>query len=108
MQTKATGFSVCCAIPKAKKAAKGKNNPEDLKIVEGIGPKIEEHLKAGGIMNWEDLSTAEVSRLQEILDAAGPRYNIHTPDTWPAQAKMAHEGKWDELKVWQDELDGGK
>ncbi|MEJ6796117.1 MAG: 50S ribosomal protein L21, partial [Flavobacteriales bacterium] len=29
-------------------------------------------------------------------------------ETWPAQAKMAAEGKWDELKKWQDELDGGK
>ena len=32
----------------------------------------------------------------------------HVTDTWPAQAKMAAEGKWDELKKWQDELDGGK
>ena len=30
------------------------------------------------------------------------------PGTWPEQAKMAHEGRWDELKKWQDELDGGK
>ncbi len=30
------------------------------------------------------------------------------PGTWPEQAKMAAEGKWDELKKWQDELNGGK
>jgi len=33
---------------------------------------------------------------------------MHNPGTWPKQAEMAAEGKWDELKVWQDELDGGK
>ena len=30
------------------------------------------------------------------------------PTTWPQQAAMAADGKWDELKVWQDELDGGR
>ena len=29
------------------------------------------------------------------------------PATWPKQAKMAADGKWDELKKWQDEMDGG-
>jgi hypothetical protein len=30
------------------------------------------------------------------------------PGTWPKQAELAAEGKWDELKAWQEELDGGK
>jgi hypothetical protein len=33
---------------------------------------------------------------------------VHIPATWPKQAEMAAAGKWDELKAWQDELDGGK
>jgi large subunit ribosomal protein L27 len=81
---------------------------DDLKIVEGVGPKIEQLLKDGGINTWVELSEAPVERLQEILDAAGPRYQIHNPSTWPAQAKFAAEGKWEELKEYQDMLIGGK
>ena len=49
-----------------------------------------------------------MDRLKEILDAAGPRYQIHDPSTWPAQAKFAAEGKWEELKEYQDMLMGGR
>lgn len=90
--------------PVAKKAPK----LDDLKIVEGIGPKIEQLLKEGGISTWAELSVADVDRLKEILDAAGPRYQIHNPSTWPAQAKFASEGKFDELKEYQEMLIGGR
>lgn len=92
------------AAPKKEKAPK----LDDLKLIEGIGPKIETLLKEGGISTWAELSEAPVERLKEILDAAGPRYQIHDPATWPAQAKLAAEGKWDELKTLQDELVGGR
>ncbi|MBK6996499.1 MAG: hypothetical protein IPH31_16790 [Lewinellaceae bacterium] len=46
--------------------------------------------------------------MREILDAAGPSYNIHDPSTWAQQAGLADQGKWDELKKWQDELNAGK
>ncbi len=84
------------------------NNPEDLTIVEGIGPKISDLLKAGGIQNWSDLAAAEVSRLEEILSDAGSRFKLANPSTWPKQAQLAAEGKWGELKEYQDFLDGGK
>lgn len=86
----------------------GNVKPDDLKIVEGIGPKIEQLLKDGGINTWAELAAADVDRLREILDAAGPRYQIHDPSTWPAQAKFADEGKWEELKEYQDMLIGGR
>ena len=80
---------------------------DDLTKVEGIGPKIKGLLNDDGIWSFKQLSEAVVSRLQKILDDAGPRYRIHNPKTWADQAKMAAEGKWDELKKWQDELKGG-
>lgn len=83
-------------------------NPDDLKVVEGIGPKIESLLKAGGIDTWTDLAAAPVSRLKEILNDAGDRYRLAVPDTWPKQAELAAAGKWAELKEYQDYLDGGK
>ena len=82
--------------------------PDNLKVIEGIGPKIESILKAGGINNWEDLANAQIDQLKDILAAAGDRYRVHIPDTWPKQAKMAFEGKWEELEAYQDALDGGK
>jgi predicted flap endonuclease-1-like 5' DNA nuclease len=80
----------------------------DLKVVEGIGPKIEEILNKDGIKTWRQLSKAPVSRLQKILNEAGERFLFHKPDTWPKQSLLAAEGKWEELKKLQDYLDGGK
>ncbi|NRB50097.1 MAG: DUF1049 domain-containing protein [Saprospiraceae bacterium] len=91
-----------------KKKATLSTDPTNLKIVEGIGPKIEQLLKDGGINNWQDLAEATLERLQEILTAAGERYRIHDPNTWSNQATLAAAGKWAELDKYQDELKGGR
>lgn len=81
---------------------------DDLKIVEGIGPKIEGLYHEAGIKTWKALSETTVEKSQAILNAAGDRYTIHNPGTWARQAALAYQGKWQELKNWQDTLDGGK
>ena len=81
---------------------------DDLKIVEGIGPKIEELLHAGGITTWQALADAPTERVQEILTEAGSRYRTHNPGTWGQQAAMAVAGQWEALQQLQDRLDGGK
>ncbi len=80
----------------------------DLKIVEGIGPKIEALFNAAGITTWHDLSEASTEKLQSILDAGGENYSIHNPSTWSKQALFAYQGKWQELRDWQAGLLGGK
>jgi septation ring formation regulator EzrA len=81
----------------------------DLKIIEGIGEKIESILKASGIDTWVKLSHADPVKIKEILlEVGGPRYHMHEPKTWPKQALMAYTGKWDELKLYQDELNAGR
>lgn len=80
----------------------------DLKIVEGIGPKIEELLHLDGIKTWKQLGNAPVSRLQAILKNAGDRFSFHKPNTWPEQSGMAAQGNWKELKALQDHLKGGR
>jgi molybdopterin-containing oxidoreductase family membrane subunit len=85
-----------------------KAEPQDLKKIEGIGKKIEELLKAAGINTWADLASAEVSNIRQILADAGGRFKQHDPSTWPKQAEMAAKGMWDELKAYQDRLDGGR
>ena len=104
---KATTPVVEAAAPAASKPASS-GNADDLRKIEGIGPKIAEHLTAGGVVTFSDLASASNDKLKEILTNAGPRYQMHDPATWPMQAALARDGKWDELKVLQDELDGGK
>ncbi|MCL4143921.1 UNVERIFIED_CONTAM: hypothetical protein GTU68_060805, partial [Idotea baltica] len=100
------------AAPKAEKAAPKKAAPkkatgkaDDLKKIEGVGPKIASTLVEAGMATFADVAKATPEAISEII--AGVRGN-HVTDTWPAQAKLAADGKWDELKKWQDELDGGK
>ena len=93
----------------AAKASYGKPvKQDDLKVVEGIGPKISEMFNNAGITTWKALSETAVARCQEVLDGGGDRYKVHNPASWPMQAKMAYEGKWTELLKWQDEHDHGK
>ena len=80
--------------------------PDNLAKVEGIGPKINSLLQEAGIKTFADLAAAEVSKIDEIIDAAG--ITFADPTTWPEQAKLAAEGKWDELEKLQDNLKGGK
>lgn len=94
---KAAGFTF-------KKTVKGQN---DFTVVEGIGPKINELIHNADIHSYGELAQTAVSSLQTILDDAGPRYKLARPDTWPKQAALAASNKWKELKVLQDELDGG-
>lgn len=81
---------------------------DDLKIVEGIGPKIEELLFKAGIHTYSELAASPVPRLKEILLEAGPRFAMHDPGTWSAQALLAANGEWENLKAYQDFLNAGK
>jgi large subunit ribosomal protein L21 len=96
------------ATPKAApKKAVAKAKADDLKKVEGIGPKIAEIFNNAGIVTFADLAKTSVKKLETILTEAGSRYASKNPGSWPKQAKMAADGKWDELKKWQDEVKGG-
>ncbi|GMN09671.1 hypothetical protein MTsPCn9_17140 [Croceitalea sp. MTPC9] len=93
----------------AAKAAFGKRiKQDDLKIVEGIGPKIEGLFHNFDIKTWKALSEASVAKCQEVLNSGGDRYRIHDPASWPMQSKMAYKGDWKKLAKWQDEHKGGK
>jgi len=97
---------------KAKKKAPAKkakaDKGDDLRKIEGIGPKIAEILTDAGIGTFQAMADSNPDAIREILLAVGKRYASHNPDTWPKQAEFAAAGKWDELKAWQDELHGGK
>jgi predicted flap endonuclease-1-like 5' DNA nuclease len=81
--------------------------PQDLKVVEGIGPKIEEVLQAHGIVNYAHLAKVAPSKIRLLLDAAGPQFQVANPETWPEQAALLRDGKLQELKEYQNFLVGG-
>ncbi len=82
--------------------------PDNLKRIEGIGPKIAEVLRNSGITTFSKLAAMTADDVKALLLAAGDRFSFQDPTTWPAQADMAAKGDWDNLKKWQDELKGGK
>jgi small subunit ribosomal protein S1 len=96
------------AAAKKAPAKKADTKADDLKKIEGIGPKIAEKLSEAGIADFKALAEADVDTLKGILEEAGSRYKMHDPTTWPEQAKLAEAGNWDELKTLQDNLKGGK
>jgi predicted flap endonuclease-1-like 5' DNA nuclease len=81
---------------------------ENLTVIEGIGPKIEAILKNAGIMTLEQLAQADPADIELILEQADPRYQMHDPATWPAQARLAANGNWDVLEDYQEKLKGGR
>jgi predicted flap endonuclease-1-like 5' DNA nuclease len=83
-----------------------KPKPDNLARIEGIGPKISQVLQDAGIMTFEQLAAADVSRLEQILTGAGMR--LAEPSTWPEQARLAAAGDWQALETLQDELTGGR
>ncbi|MEZ5056383.1 MAG: hypothetical protein R2879_05030 [Saprospiraceae bacterium] len=100
---------VKAAAPKAEAPAPAAEGEKDnLKKVEGIGPKIESLLNEEGILTFAQLAETDVEKIKEVLEAAGSRYKMHDPTTWPHQAGLAAAGNWDELEKLQDELKGGK
>lgn len=81
--------------------------PDDLTVVEGIGPKISATLQAAGITTLTQLSETDGSHIQQILDDAGlPK--LADPGTWPEQARLAANGEWSALEKLQDSLKGGR
>jgi len=79
---------------------------DELKRIEGIGPKIAALLQNEGIRTFASLAGMERERLREILRGAGLPFV--DPGTWPEQAALAARRKWEELAALQGELKGGR
>lgn len=59
----------------------------DLKVIDGIGPKMEIILNNAGIKTITQLKKTKAADLKAILEAAGPRYKMFNPQFWIDQAK---------------------
>jgi predicted flap endonuclease-1-like 5' DNA nuclease len=84
-----------------------KNGKDDLLIIEGIGPKINELLINAGIDTFAKLAAAPVDNVQKILDAAGPNFRLANPASWAKQSDLCAKADWQALRKMQDELTAG-
>lgn len=80
---------------------------DELEILEGIGPKIADLLRAAGVRRFWQLAQMAPAQIQPILDGGGPNFKLAVPDTWPEQASLAAHNHWRALKSLQDALSGG-
>ncbi len=95
------------AAPAKEEAPAAKSDEaDDLKKIEGVGPKIAEVLGEAGVSTFAALAKMDRDAIKAILDTVAT-LKSKEPKTWPQQAALAADGKWDELKVLQDELMGG-
>jgi small subunit ribosomal protein S2 len=93
--------------PKKEETKAKKDEADDLTKIEGIGPKAAEALVNAGLSTYEALAGGDPEKIKELLTEASSRLAHLDPGSWPKQAKMAAEGKWDELKEWQENVKGG-
>ena len=83
------------------------SGPDNLEIVEGIGPSIAHLLRSSGVSTFAKLAGMSIAGLQAILDKGGPRFRMANPQTWAEQAALAVANRWTDLRRLQDALDAG-
>lgn len=77
--------------------------PDDLKKIDGIGPRTAAALADAGITTFAALAGQTPEALRELLDAAGVT-RVVDPATWPEQAAVAATGDMDALAELQARL----
>jgi predicted flap endonuclease-1-like 5' DNA nuclease len=83
------------------------SGPDNLEIIEGIGPSIAHLLRSSGVNTFAKLAGMSIAGLQAILDKGGPRFRMANPQTWAEQAALAVANRWADLRRLQDALDAG-
>ncbi|MFC1961246.1 helix-hairpin-helix domain-containing protein, partial [Chloroflexota bacterium] len=81
--------------------------PEDLTMVEGIGPKIKDALVAARIDTFGKLALAKEERLRDAIKAAGINFAPSLP-SWSKQAEMILRGDVVAFEQYKDALDAGR
>ncbi|GAB4049566.1 hypothetical protein [Spirosoma litoris] len=81
---------------------------DDLKEIAGINTKSEAILNSIGVFRFSQLAETPVSTVRRVLAEHGPLLHTYDPATWPGQALLATEGRWDELRTWQEQMRRGE
>jgi predicted flap endonuclease-1-like 5' DNA nuclease len=95
------------AAPAEPTEAQSAQAPDDLTMIEGIGPKISGALIAAGVNTFAKLAAMQPEEIERVVRSAGVRM-VGKAETWTKQAALAAEGKFDELKAYQRTLTAGR
>ena len=87
------------AVAKAVSVLKSDAN-NDLKVIKGIGPKLEETLNKVGFTSYEQLAKMTIKDITKVLSDAGVNTKIYDISGWKAQAKLAFKGDMEAVKNW--------
>jgi predicted flap endonuclease-1-like 5' DNA nuclease len=80
---------------------------DDLTMIEGIGPKIQELLYQNGIHTYAELADCDVELLRAILAGGGAAFRMADPSSWPRQARLVVAHDWVRLAALKQQLTGG-
>ncbi len=81
--------------------------PDDLKIIEGIGPKIDQALRADGITRWVQVRDASQDRLKSAIVKGGISF-APSMVTWSKQAAYLVSGDQAGFKQYTEYLISGQ
>jgi predicted flap endonuclease-1-like 5' DNA nuclease len=95
------------AETRAAVVASAPEGADDIEIIEGIGPRIAEALRAGGILTFQQLASATPGELERIVRAQGVRL-VGNADTWPRQAQFLVDGDVEGFKAYLSRLIAGR
>ena len=72
----------------------------DLKVIKGIGPKLEETLNSVGFNSFEQLAKMTIKDITIVLSDAGVNAKMYDISGWKAQSKLAFKGDMEAVKNW--------
>ena len=81
--------------------------PDDLAVIEGIGPKINQALRADGITRWVQVREASQDRLRSAIEKSGITF-APSMATWPKQASYLVAGDQAGFKQYTEYLISGQ
>ena len=93
------------APPKAEAPAEAPSpsEPDDLTLIEGIGPKSAQALVESGVPSFAQMAQMSPDELERIVKEKRVRL-VGSTETWPMQARLAAEGKFSELEELQKRI----
>lgn len=81
--------------------------PDDLKRIEGIGPKMEQALNAAGIRTFARLAVTNQATLRGAIEQAGMSF-APSLVTWAEQAGLLARGEEDAFRALTERLVAGR
>ena len=94
------------AKPKSR-SKKAASAGDDLKRIEGIGPKMEKALNSAGILTFAQLADADEATLRTAIEAGGLRFAPSLP-TWAKQSRYLADGDESGFQTYIDSLTAGR